>query len=57
MAEAIDRAVVAAFGARAPGPAASMTPSGWTIDELGAAERLLADRYANPAWHADPDAA
>jgi lipoate---protein ligase len=54
---AVDRAVVAAFGAWSPGPAAPLAPCGWTIDELGAAERLLADRYANPAWHADPDAA
>jgi lipoate---protein ligase len=53
----VDRAVVAAFGAPGPGLAASVAPRGWTIDELGAAERLLADRYASPAWHADPTAA
>lgn len=54
---AVDRAVVAAFGAWSPGPAAPLAPSGWTIDELAAAERLLTDRYASPAWHADPTTA
>lgn len=44
---AVDRAVVAAFGA-----GAAETGS-WSAAELAAAERLLGDRYADPAWHAD----
>jgi hypothetical protein len=43
--------VVAAFGIGA------VTPSPWSTAELAAADRLLADRYANPAWHADPEPA
>ena len=50
-AEAVDLAVVAAFGAD------GMLPGSWTAAELAAADRLLADRYASPAWHADPDPA
>ncbi len=46
-AAAVDLAVVAAFGAR------SATPAAWTAEEAAAAGRLLTDRYANPAWHAD----
>ena len=46
-AAAVDLAVVAAFGA------GSATPAAWTAEEVAAAARLLADRYANPAWHAD----
>jgi lipoate-protein ligase A len=46
-AAAVDLAVVAAFGADAA------TPSGWSTPEVAAADRLLADRYADPAWHAD----
>jgi lipoate-protein ligase A len=46
--EAVDLAVVAAFGSGA------LAPSSWAAAELAAADRLLADRYANPAWHADP---
>ncbi len=45
--DVVDRAVVAAFGAAGAAPAA------WSPAELAAAERLLADRYADPAWHAD----
>jgi lipoate-protein ligase A len=48
---AVDLAVVAAFGADALGPSA------WSPAELAAADRLLADRYARPAWHADPEPA
>ncbi len=44
---AVDRAVIAAFGAGTAAPAT------WTGEEVAAAERLLADRYARPAWHAD----
>lgn len=47
--EAVDLAVLAAFAAN------DLAPSSWTALELAAAGRLLADRYANPAWHADPD--
>jgi lipoate-protein ligase A len=47
---AVDLAVVAAFGA-------DVAPSSWSSAELIAADRLLADRYANPAWHADPEPA
>ena len=48
-AEAVDLAVVAAFGI------GSVAPSTWSLSEIAAADRLLADRYANPAWHADPE--
>ncbi len=48
---AVDLAVVAAFGAD------DFAPSRWSPAELAAADRLLADRYANPAWHADPEPA
>ena len=44
---AVDLAVLAAFGA-------AVEPSPWSPGELSAADRLLADRYADPAWHADP---
>jgi lipoate-protein ligase A len=50
---AVDLAVAAAFGRDGDGTA----PSTWTPAELAAAARLLADRYANPAWHADPEPA
>ncbi len=43
----VDAAVVRAFGA------AGADPSTWTDGEVAATERLLADRYADPAWHAD----
>jgi lipoate-protein ligase A len=46
--EAVDLAVLAAFDA------GRVEPSTWSPAELAAAERLLADRYADPAWHADP---
>ncbi len=46
-AAAVDLAVAAAFGA-------GLATSAWTADELAAAARLLADRYGDPAWHADP---
>lgn len=42
-------AVLAAFGADPAGPSA-MTPA-----EAAATERLIADRYGVPAWHADPE--
>ncbi len=45
---AVDLAVLAAFGLEGP------VPAGWSSAELAAAERLLGDRYADPAWHADP---
>ena len=45
---AVDLAVLAAFGAN------SFAPSSWSPAERVATERLLADRYGNPAWHADP---
>jgi lipoate---protein ligase len=48
---AVDLAVLAAFDAD------DLVPATWTRDELAAADRLLADRYANPAWHADPEPA
>lgn len=48
---AADLAVLAAFAAEDP------VPSSWNAMELAAADRLLADRYANPAWHADPEPA
>jgi lipoate-protein ligase A len=48
---AVDLAVLAAFGAN------GLASTTWTADELAAADRLLADRYANPAWHADPEPA
>jgi lipoate-protein ligase A len=47
--DAVDLAVVAAFGAGGEPPAT------WTAGELAASEGLLADRYADPAWHADPE--
>lgn len=43
---AVDLAVVAAFAT------AGVAPSAWTEPELAAAGRLLADRYADPRWHA-----
>lgn len=43
--DTVDLAVLAAFDAD---PAA---PSAWTAAELAAADRLLADRYADPSWH------
>ena len=43
---AVDLAVLAAFG-----PTASSRRRG----RSSPADRLLADRYADPAWHADPD--
>ncbi len=45
---AVDLALLAAFGA------GGFVPSTWSPAELAAADRLLADRYASPAWHADP---
>jgi lipoate-protein ligase A len=48
---AVDLAVLAAFGADA------FAPSSLTAAEIAAADRLLTDRYANPAWHADPEPA
>ena len=48
-AEAVDVAVAAAFDV------GGVSPASWSAAELAAAERLLADRYANPAWHADPE--
>jgi len=45
---AVDLAVRAAFDAD------GLESATWTADELAAADRLLADRYANPTWHADP---
>ena len=47
-AEAVNVAVAAAFDAGAA------SPSSLRDAELAAAARLLADRYADPAWHADP---
>jgi len=47
-AEAVDVAVAAAFDA------GGAIPASWSTAELAAAARLLADRYADPAWHADP---
>jgi lipoate---protein ligase len=47
--EAVDLAVVAAFGA------GSSEPSSLSAAEMAAAAGLLADRYADPAWHADPE--
>lgn len=47
-AEAVDVAVAAAFDAGGANAAS------WDPAELAAAARLLADRYADPAWHADP---
>lgn len=49
--DAVDLAVLAAFGLDGDGVA----PSSWSEGELAAADRLLADRYADPAWHADPE--
>jgi lipoate-protein ligase A len=46
---AVDLAVVASFDTD------HVAPSSWSLAELAAAERLLADRYANPAWHADAE--
>jgi lipoate-protein ligase A len=43
---AVDLAVLAAFGA-------AVEPSAWSPGELAAADRLLADLYADPSWHAD----
>ena len=48
---AVDAAVLAAFGA------ADTRPDRWSAAEAAAAERLLADRYALAAWHADPEPA
>ena len=48
---AVDAAVLAAFGA------ADTQPDRWSAAEAAAAERLLADRYALAAWHADPEPA
>ena len=48
-AAAVDLAVRAAFDAD------GLASANWTPDELAAADRLQADRYANPAWHADPE--
>jgi lipoate-protein ligase A len=48
-AAAVDAAVLAAFAL------AALAPSPWSTAELAAAGRLLADRYADPAWHADPE--
>ena len=45
----VEAAVLEAFGVD---PASRVT---FTPAELAAAERLLADRYGVPAWHADPD--
>ncbi len=45
---AVDLAILAAFETD------HLAPSTWTAAELAAADRLLADRYADPAWHADP---
>jgi lipoate-protein ligase A len=45
---AVDLAVLAAFGAT------SFAPTPWSPAERVATDRLLADRYANPAWHGDP---
>ncbi len=45
----VDGAVVAAFGAAG----AAVARSRWTAAELAAADRLLADRYREPAWHDD----
>ncbi len=47
--DAVDLAILAAFGLDGDG----IAPSSWSPGELAAAERLLADRYADPAWHAD----
>ena len=55
--EAVDLAVLAAFGADRAAtsvPESPQAPTAWLPAELAAAARLLADRYANPAWHADP---
>jgi hypothetical protein len=49
---AVDLAVLAAFGLDGD----RAVPSTWSSAEIAAAARLLADRYANPAWHADPAA-
>jgi lipoate-protein ligase A len=60
---AVDGAVAAAFGVDAAAGSTWTTDelaaagSTWTTDELAAADRLLADRYARPAWHADPEPA
>ena len=48
---AVDLAVLAAFETN------HLEPSTWAAAELAAADRLLADRYADPAWHADPEPA
>jgi lipoate-protein ligase A len=45
-ASAVDLAVLAAFDV------AAGAASTWTGAELAAADRLLADRYADPRWHA-----
>jgi lipoate-protein ligase A len=45
----VDAAVLAAFGI------GRVAPSPWSTAELAAASRLLADRYADPAWHLDPE--
>jgi lipoate-protein ligase A len=45
--EAVDLAILAAFDA------GRLAPSSWLPAELAAADRLLADRYVDPAWHAD----
>lgn len=44
---AVDVAVAAVFDA------GGASPASWTAAELAAADRLLADRYGDPAWHAD----
>ncbi len=43
--EAVDLAILAAFDASA------VVPGAWTVAELAAADRLLADRYTDPRWH------
>ena len=57
--EAVDLVVLAAFGAEWVATTiaeSQQAPTAWLAAELAAAARLLADRYANPAWHADPEA-
>ncbi len=48
---AVDLAVLAAFDA------GTLEPSTWLPAERVAADRLLADRYSDAAWHADPASA
>ncbi len=45
---AVDLAILAAFGA-------AVEPAPWEPGEIAATARLLADRYDDPAWHADPE--